>query len=471
MKHKVNRYASKVKGKLTTIFDPKHLETLARQSRFIQRSSSKLAGKDFVELMTTELIEEPAVSLEGLCDLLVDLNPQAEMSPQALHQRINAYAVTYLEQVFQLALRQQLEPVCDCLPLGALAPFARVLLEDSTPCRLHEKLAETFKGSGGSASPSAVKIDLIYDVLHHSLLEMHLSDGTAADQGRALAIVPHLRPDDLVLRDLGYVSLESLRQIEAREAWYLSRLSTGVDVYLEADAHAPALVLVEHLERYYPDDSVIDLPVYIGHERVPCRLLAYRLPDPVVQERRRKALEEARKKGRELSQEYLEWLSFGLYITNVSQQVWPPKVVGTVYRLRWQVELTFRNWKSLLNIHVLKGTRPERIKCIIYGRLITIIILAIISSYTSWYAEDYLQRELSLPKLINWLKRKDRFVNAMHFDTLEALLRNLRRAIPKLLCKQKRKRRTSRQLIEEYGPYMEDALAASSHGYRSNSLA
>ena len=112
-----------------------------------------------------------------------------------------------------------------------------------------------------------------------------------------------------------------------------------MDVYLEADAQAPALALVEHLERYYPDDHVIDLPVYLGHERVPSRLLAYRLPEPVVQERRRKALAEARKKGRELSQEYLDWLSFGFYITNVSLQVWPAKVVGTVYRLRWQVEI------------------------------------------------------------------------------------------------------------------------------------
>jgi hypothetical protein len=223
MKHEMNRYASKVKGKLTTIFDPAALEILARQSKFIQRSSSKLAGKDFVELMPTELLEEPAVSLEGLCDLLVDLHPQAERTPQALHQRINAYAVTYLQEVFQLALRQPLGPVCDRLPLGALAPFGRVLLEDRPQCCLHEKLAGSFKGSGGSASPSAVKIDLIYDVLHHSLLEIPLSDGTAAEQGRALAIVSPLRQEALVWRDLGYLSLESLRQIEAQEAWYLSR--------------------------------------------------------------------------------------------------------------------------------------------------------------------------------------------------------------------------------------------------------
>jgi hypothetical protein len=60
-----------------------------------------------------------------------------------------------LHTVFAMALHQQLEPVCERLLLGVLAPFARVLLEDSTQCRLHEKLAEDFKGSGGSASTSA----------------------------------------------------------------------------------------------------------------------------------------------------------------------------------------------------------------------------------------------------------------------------------------------------------------------------
>jgi hypothetical protein len=429
MKQEMKRIARQVHGKLTTVFDPESLELLARQNEFIQRSSSKLRGRDFVELMTTELLEDPAISLEGLCDILGDLNPHAQMTPQALHQRLNPSAVSYVQDVFALALRQQLEPVCERLPLGVLAPFARVLLEDSTQCRLHAKLAEAFKGSGGSASTSALKLDVIYEVMHHSLVEVHLSDGKAADQGRALAIVPHLRPDDLVLRDLGYLSLESLRQIAAHGAWYLSRLCKGVEVYLEAQAEALDLV-------------------------------AYHLPEQVVEERRRKALEEARKKGRTLTQEYLHWLTFGLYITNVTQEIWSAKVGRIVYSLRWQVELMFKNWKSLLNIHILKGTRPERIKCILYGRLITITMMTLIVSYASWYAEDHLQRELSIPKLINWLKRQGRFAQAMHVGTLETLFNDLRRALPKVLCKQKRKRRTSRQLLVDYGYYMEGALAA-----------
>jgi hypothetical protein len=187
---------------------------------------------------------------------------------------------------------------------------------------------------------------------------------------------------------------------------------------------------------------------------------AYRLPEKVVEARRRKALEEARKKGRTLTQEYLNGLSFGFYITNVMQEVWSAKVVRIVYSLRWQVELMFRNWKSLLKIHILKGTRPERMTCILYGRLMTITLMTLMASYASWYAEDYLQRELSIPKLISWLKRKGRFAKAVHVGTLEDLFNDLRRALPKMLCKQKRKRRTSRQLLEDYGYDMEDALTA-----------
>ena len=460
LKRELTHVATKVKGKLTHVFDHDQLETLARHSRFIQRSTSKLEGKDFVELLTTEMIENAAVSLDGLCDILQQLNPQATMTPQALHQRIlTPHASTYLHDVLQLALRENLEAVGAALPATLLASFGRVLLEDSTQCHLHEKLAEHFKGSGGSGSPSALKIDLIYDYTSAVIHDLHITDGTAADQGRAAAIVPSLRADDLVLRDLGYFSLAVLRHIADRQAYFLSRLPKGVHVFLAANDEAPALPLVAHLQRHFPHDPVVDLDVYVGQEeKLPCRLIAYRLPDEVVEQRRRSAYEVARKKGRTPTQAYLDWLQYGWYITNVSRAIWTAKVVGTVYRVRWGVELTFKNWKSLLHIHVLKGTRPERITCLLYGRLITIVMLNILYGYAAWYASAHLQREVSAHKLITWMKRKGRFAQAIHQGRGEALLEDLIAALPKMLCKQKRKRRTSRQLLEDQVPYMDHFL-------------
>ena len=125
-----------------------------------------MTGQDFFALMTTDMLDNPAVSFGGLCDLLRQRNPHAALTPQALHQRLNTpQAVAYMQEVFQLALRAQLTPLYAQLPPGLLASFGRVFLEDSTQCRLHEKLAEAFKGSGGSASRSTVKIDVIYELL------------------------------------------------------------------------------------------------------------------------------------------------------------------------------------------------------------------------------------------------------------------------------------------------------------------
>ena len=116
------QFAGKIKEKFAGTFPPERLEALARQSQFVQRTSSKIRGQDFFALMTIDMLDDPAVSLGGLCDILRQHNPQAVMTPQALHQRLNApQAVAYMQEVFQLALREQLAPLYAQLPAGVLA--------------------------------------------------------------------------------------------------------------------------------------------------------------------------------------------------------------------------------------------------------------------------------------------------------------------------------------------------------------
>ena len=450
------QFAGKSKAQFAGTFTPERLEALARQSRFVQRTSSKITGQDFFALMTTDMLDDPTVSLGGLCDLLRQRNPQAVLTPQALHQRLNApQAVAYMQEVFQLALREQLAPLYAQLPAEVLASFGRVFLEDSTQCRLHEKLADAFKGSGGSASRSTVKIDVIYELLTHRLQDIAVTDGRAADQGRAAAVIPHLCAGDRVIRDLGYWSVDALGQIAAKQAWFLSRLSNSVAVYLSEEDTEPALALVEHVQRHAGQHAVVELTVYLGQPRLSCRVFAYRLAEEVVEQRRRAAYETARKNGRTPTQAYLTWLQFGWYITNVSAEVWPARIVATIYRIRWQIELLFKQWKSLLHIHVLTGTRPERIQCLLYGRLTTITMLMRVCAYALWYATRVLRREISFHKLLEWLKRKGRFAQAIDQGAVETLGRDLRRDMAAFLCKQKRKRKTSQQLLEACGPFRE----------------
>lgn len=192
-----------------------------------------------------------------------------------------------------------------------------------------------------------------------------MREGRAADQGQATAIGSHLRARDLVSRDLGYFSLEALEQMTRKEAWFLSRLSSAVAVSTTADATAPAVAVVDHVQPMVAQHGVQALMVYLGERRLPCRVLAYHLPQEVVEQRRRHAHERARKKGRTPTQAYLHWLQYGWYTTNVGTTIWAAEIVATVYRIRWQIELVFKQWQSLLHLHVLKGTCPERIQCLL----------------------------------------------------------------------------------------------------------
>jgi hypothetical protein len=123
--------------------------------------------------------------------------------------------------------------------------------------------------------------------------------------------------------------------------------------------------LVDHGQRHADQDAVVELAGYLGPPRLPCRVRASRLPEEVVEQRRRSADETARKKGRTPPQAYLHGLQFGCYITNVRPEIWAAAVGATVYRSRWQIDLLFKQWKALLHMHVHTGTRPERIKCLL----------------------------------------------------------------------------------------------------------
>ena len=167
-----------------------------------------------------------------------------------------------------------------------------------------------------------------------------------------------------------------------------------------------------------------------ARQRIPIRLIVYRLPSDVYRKRQKAAIKAAKRKGRGISLSYLKFLKYTFFITNVPAALWSMEVVGTIYRLRWQVELVFKNWKSLFQINVLKGTRPERILCLIYGRLIVILVVQRLLALASVQAAAE-QRELSFCKASQWLMRGGRllkaFLDRQFGDLLRRMLSCLRR--------------------------------------------
>lgn len=451
-----------VNQELDLWFNNEECEVLARETGFIQRRTSRLTGRDFFNLLTVEMLDEPTISYEGLCDRLEDRNPDVQITPQALCERMNSDgAVAFLKQGLERTLKETTQPVSATKEAAAwLAPFPRTLLQDSTQIQLHEKLADEFKGSGGNASTASVKVDYSYDVKNERTEHLAIRQGADNDQGFAEDLANRIQPGDLVIRDLGYFCLNFFATLISLGAYFLSRLSFNVNVYLTAEDDEP-IKLIPHINRVGRSRKTLEFNVFLGREqRIPTRLIVYRLPVAVYRERQKTAIKAAKRKGRRISLSYLKFLKYTFFITNVPASLWPMEAVGSLYRLRWQVELAFKNWKSLFRLNLLKGTRPERILCLIYGRLIVILVVQRLLALASVHAVAA-QRELSFYKAGQWLMRGGRLLKAFLDRQLGSLLGRMLSRLKRLL-KQKRKRLTTWEIITQQVSY-EDSFADLEH--------
>lgn len=75
----------------------------------------------------------------------------------------------------------------------------------------------------------------------------------------------------------------------------------------------------------------------------------------------------------------LAWLEWSIFITNVPQEWLTLTQVALIYRLRWQIELLFKLWKSECQIDRIAGHLRARVLCEIYAKLIAAVIFQYIS--------------------------------------------------------------------------------------------
>lgn len=437
-----------IKNRISDIFHPSEIASLARDTKFIQRCTSRLRGLEFVELMTTTSMDPEAVPLEGLCAALRKNHPNADLTPQSLMERINRpEAASFLKAIFELALKKALKCTLEHVPADLLKSFNRVLIEDCSECALHEALQKDFKGSSGGASKASVRLDLIYEIAQLNIINVELTDRRCPDSKLAKANLHMVEKGDLWIRDLGFFDGSVLKQLGEKGAYFLSRLPSSVHVYLDKEDKHP-VDLARHINIHYPYDAVVDLKVFITVEKLPCRLVAYRAPQEVAEKRRREAHKEAIKKGRTQKQTNIDRLDFTFFITNVSKEIWGAEVVGTVYTVRWQAELTFKIWKSSLKIHYLKGTNPDRIRCLLYGKLILIVMMNLIYKFAARRAQA-LGREISQHKVVNWLKVDSKLAIVVSKGFGRAFFDLLIKEIPKTLSKAKRNRKTTEEALEK----------------------
>ena len=75
-----------------------------------------------------------------------------------------------------------------------------------------------------------------------------------------------------------------------------------------------------------------------------------------------------------------------LFVTNLPARDFAYDEIGQLYRLRWQVELLFKELKSDLVIDDLRSKREEVVLCHIYAALITLLLSRFLCAETAEWA-------------------------------------------------------------------------------------
>lgn len=388
LRAKIDEFVKEV----SRFFNEETARAKARETGFVQRES-KLTGHLFLTVFTFGMSLYGTPTLNQLVGLLNLVVPELEMSREGLHQRINDQAVQFFEAMLSLVIELE---VPSNLELSVLAAFRRILIFDSTAFQLPETLAPYFKGPGGDASEAGIKILFGYDLKSAEFFYVVLH-GTDADHLIKNGAIETISEGELEISDLGYFGVETFAKIEARGAFYASRLKTNVTLYQKNEAgELEEFDLVEAIKKM-KEGCRTEVEVHLKSEEtvIKTRLVIERVPEAVKAERLRKLNQKNKKKGRQTKQRTKILQGVNLHITNAPVELLPAKVIRQFYTIRWQIELIFKNWKSNFDLDEVTGERPQRIKCMIYAKLLFIFLTHKIINVARSFAWSQLAREVS----------------------------------------------------------------------------
>jgi hypothetical protein len=354
--------------KLESVFSKEQIEGAARKSGFLKRKS-KLTPNNFLQMVMFDQlqIEQPSLQQHSF-SLLND--KKAQISKQGIDSRFNAQSTAFLKLLFEQYLNCHLP--ASALASGLSKHFSAIRIMDSTEFALPVTMAHDFPGFDGDGTAACAQVQLEYDILSGKIHQLAFENARVSDVAYAAKSNSTLKPGELVLRDLGYYTLKMYREIEEQQAFFVSRIKTQVKIYQQEYAGLNELNYTTILNKLSASkDKYLDMEVLIGKENsIPVRLIANLLDEEAINRRvRRKQV----RKGK-LNESDSLWTRVNVIITNVGKDDFTADQIYHLYKLRWQVELMFKTWKSVLNLDKVRKMKTERFKCYLISKLIWIMM-------------------------------------------------------------------------------------------------
>ena len=193
--------------------------------------------------------------------------------------------------------------------------------------------------------------------------------------GESLSRFP-IAPGDHVVADRGYSTAAGLMHVEAAGGYATVRVNTRSLRFRTPGGRKPfdLLAAVSAIKRegavkWWPARAV-----GADGEGVVGRVCAMRKDAEAARRARDKLRRRASRNGVELRPETLEFAGYVIVFTTFPADRFPAAEVLRWYRVRWQVELTFKRFKSLAGLGHLPKRSDDSARAWLYGKLLVALL-------------------------------------------------------------------------------------------------
>jgi Transposase DDE domain len=331
------------------------------------RRQGKLSGSAFVQAMVFSVMGNADLTYTNL--RVGAKNAGVEISNQGLEQRFTVASAALCQRVLEEAVRQVIMTEPTALPL--LQRFAGVYIRDSSTISLPNVLEGVWSGGANQhCSRAGLKLQVRLEVCSGQLAGPVLRPAREHD-GKSPYQNEPLPPGAVRMADLGFYALDQFVRDQSRQIYWFSRYKARTLLY---DEHDQAIDLLGWLHQQNLNQC--ERTIYLGEkEHLACRLLAERVPSAVIEQRKRKLNDYARKNQTPVTAELLALAEWTLIITNIPSSLLSIPEALVLLHVRWQIELLFRLWKSLFKVDEWRSHKPWRILTELYAKLINVVIL------------------------------------------------------------------------------------------------
>ena len=196
-----------------------------------------------------------------------------------------------------------------------------------------------------------------------------------------------IRKGDYIIADRAYSTPSGVCHVASKQAYMLVRVNTRNLILKQLD-NSPFPLLSE-LQTLTETNMVGTWHTMVSSrssKSVIGRLCAIRKSGEAIKLAHKKMKKDSQRHNTEIQEETLEYAKYIIVFTNFPEATFSAEEILNWYRTRWQIELTFKRFKSIAQLgHIPKRT-DESAKAWLYGKLFVALLIEKLIRYASFFS-------------------------------------------------------------------------------------